>query len=452
MVNMENINKHLILSSFKKLSFWDYYTLSSKSEIFSNYDLVELSEVIIQRKHTIIIDDNKDYKRCRVQTKAKGVVLRDKVFGKEIKTKRQQLCKKDDFLVAEIDAKVGGYGIVPDYLKGAIVSGHYFLFEIDKTKLLPEFLSILVKCKDFSKQIKATGSTNYAAIRPFHVLGYLIPLPSISEQKKIVDAYNSKIEVAQEMEAEAKELEKGIGEYLFEKLGIKLRKKVKKQGMHLINSLETKRWDVMYLLGKVSGLQSFYSIKSFKDIIIDFNKNRADSIRINTSDFPDSIFKYIGMENIEKQTGKLIEDKEVDGKEIKSQTLRVPEGFFLFGKLRPYLNKYWLNNTNHNNIICSSEFFVFNIKENIDKDFFISCLSSNFVQHQISDKTSGARMPRINEEIFMNLKMPFPPEDIQQEIAEKLINLKLEIERLKKKSYEKRTTAIENFEKEVFES
>ena len=114
----------------------------------------------------------------------------------------------------------------------------------------------------------------------------------------------------------------------------------------------------------------------------------------------------------------------VKGKQIKSQTLSIPKGFLLFGKLRPYLNKYWLNNTDFNNIICSSEFFVFKTIKDIDSQFFKYILSSSFIQSQISDKTSGARMPRINEDIFMNLQFPCPPIEIQTEIANHISGLK----------------------------
>ena len=57
------------------------------------------------------------------------------MVGAEIKTKEQQVCRAGEFLVAEIDAKLGGYGLVPDSLDGAIVSSHYFLFGVNDAKL-----------------------------------------------------------------------------------------------------------------------------------------------------------------------------------------------------------------------------------------------------------------------------------------------------------------------------
>src|SRR5262249_54105928 len=126
------------------------------------------------------------YKRPRVQLHAKGLVLRDEVPGALIKTKKQQVCSAGELLVAEIDAKVGGYGLVPDSLDGAIVSSHYFLFTVDQARLDRTFLDYFIHTPSFREQVEAQGSTNYAAIRPAQVLEYEMPLPPLPEQQRIV--------------------------------------------------------------------------------------------------------------------------------------------------------------------------------------------------------------------------------------------------------------------------
>jgi type I restriction enzyme S subunit len=150
------------------------------------WPIVSLHEVIEHRKNFIIIDDLKTYRRPRVQLHAQGIVLRDVIPGALIKTKKQQVIHAGDFLVAEIDAKVGGFGIVPDELHGAIVSSHYFLYDHCTDRLDNRYLGWFLKTHQFRKQIEAQGSTNYAAIRPADVLGYEIPLPPVDEQGRIV--------------------------------------------------------------------------------------------------------------------------------------------------------------------------------------------------------------------------------------------------------------------------
>lgn len=177
-----------------------------------SWPTVRLEEVIQHRKEFITIDDVATYKRPRVQSHAQGIVLRDEVPGALIKTKKQQVCHGGEFLVAEIDAKVGGFGIVPEALEGSLVSSHYFLFTIREVKLDRRFLDYYIRTPSFREQVEAQGSTNYAAIRPAHVLGYKIPLPPLAEQRRIVvrieelaaqiqDAHALRQEAAEEVEA-----------------------------------------------------------------------------------------------------------------------------------------------------------------------------------------------------------------------------------------------------------
>lgn len=152
----------------------------------SNWKVVNLGDVVSYKKDFITIDELKNYKLCRVQTKVKGIILREEKIGFEIKTKKQQICNAGNLIFAEMDARFGGYGIIPTELDQAIVSSHYFLYEIDKTKIDENFLQYCLLQPSFFQQVVARGSTNYAAIRPIQVLNYKIPLPSFEEQKRVV--------------------------------------------------------------------------------------------------------------------------------------------------------------------------------------------------------------------------------------------------------------------------
>jgi type I restriction enzyme S subunit len=170
------------------------------------WPMMKLNEVLRHRKEFITIDEITNYKRPRVQLHAQGIVLRDEVPGALIKTKTQQVCRRGEFLVAEIDAKVGGFGIVPKALEGSIVSSHYFLFVLDDSKLERSFLDFFIRTPAFREQVAAQGSTNYAAIRPGHVLGYEIPLPPLAEQRRVVariEELAAQIHEARTLRAEA---------------------------------------------------------------------------------------------------------------------------------------------------------------------------------------------------------------------------------------------------------
>jgi type I restriction enzyme S subunit len=200
----------IIINSFSITFLFDGHLMETKKQ---GWEIVKLGNVLNHRKGFIQIDDLEKYKLCRVQTSARGIVLRSEVFGSEIRTKKQQVCKAGDFLVAEIDAKMGGYGIVPEDLEGAIVSSHYFLYDIIEDKLDKTYLELFTQTPRFFEQVKAEGSTNYAAIRPSHVLTYEIPLPPLSEQQRIAGrlaALKGKIDAVRVLRGEQEKEMKGL--------------------------------------------------------------------------------------------------------------------------------------------------------------------------------------------------------------------------------------------------
>jgi len=147
-----------------------------------------LSKALRHRKEFMTINDETSYQRVTVQLHGRGIVARDVVRGSEIKTKQQKVIRANDFLVAEIDAKMGGFGIVPATLAGAIVSSHYFTFEIDTRQLLPEFLDAFIKVGFVTKSIENSvrGSLNYAAIRPAHILRMQFPFAPLPNQQRVI--------------------------------------------------------------------------------------------------------------------------------------------------------------------------------------------------------------------------------------------------------------------------
>lgn len=171
----------------------------------SRYPLVEMGQFLHLRKQFFVIDDAEEYRLVTVQLHGRGIRERQVLRGAEIKTKRQQRIQSGDLLVAEIDAKVGGYGIVPGDLAGAIVSSHYFLYEIDTNEVDLRYLEYYLKTEQPEQDVQhfVKGSVNYAAIRSQHLPQLRIPLPPIDEQRRII----ARIEALSGRIAEAERLQ-----------------------------------------------------------------------------------------------------------------------------------------------------------------------------------------------------------------------------------------------------
>ena len=139
----------------------------------------------------------------------------------------------------------------------------------------------------------------------------------------------------------------------------------------------------------------------------------------------DSSVPYIGLENIESQTGKFVETGiQVD----KSENIVVEIGDILFGKLRPYLRKYWRATFTST---ASSEFLVFQSSE-LDMNFLYYAIQSDSFIEEVNTSTYGSKMPRASWEYIKNMKIAFPTSLVeQQKIADFLDKKTTQLDKVK---------------------
>jgi type I restriction enzyme M protein len=183
-------------------------TYQQHLEYTSQFPQVKFSEVMKENKEYITINDETDYKRITVMYHGQGVFPRDTRKGKNIKTKAQKVVRAGQFIVAEMDAKYGAFGVIPSPLVGAIVSSHYFLFDLDESKIFPRYFDYAIRFGPYEKLIQPSvkGTTNYAAPRPKNILDMTLPLPSKDEQIKIVKELDQQLALKEEAERNFKSL------------------------------------------------------------------------------------------------------------------------------------------------------------------------------------------------------------------------------------------------------
>lgn len=438
---------------FTDLREWDikrYFSIPIKSD----YQIIALSDILIEQKEKFKINDsNKDYGILGVNNQT-GIFDAYTENGAKIKQKYKRMeCGWIAYNPYRVN--VGSIGIKKESNLYEYISPAYVVFSC-KSSITPDYLFLTMKTNRFHNQICNATTGSVRQNLSFEILKTLqIPLPTLEQQNNLVELYNTKIHQAESLEKEAAEINSDIENYLIEILGIKqttTQDYEQKGFLRFINFKDTERWDILFFQKRKQQFNSHFDCYSFDYCINKFmTDSNGDSIRIETSKHPDSKFLYIGMENIEKDTGTLTNVSEIFGNEIKSQTTLIPKNFFLYGKLRPYLNKYWYNELDDNNLICSSEFFVFSIKESINPYYFKYYLASNIVQEQISNLSTGARMPRINETVFKGIQIPLPAIEIQNEIVSHINTQKKRIKELRTKATNLRKEAIAEFEKTIFE-
>ena len=451
MANM--IYKYLHLANYKDIPNWSVQYADEEDLGFTKkYPMARIGSFLTRRKEAIDIQDGIIYKRVTVSTKGGNITIRDEKDGKLIGTKKQFVIHEGQFLLSKIDARNGAYGVVPAIAEGAIITGNFWTYDVDYERINPQFLTLVTKTQqflDFAEK-SSNGTTNRHYLQEEAFLNQQIPLPSIEEQELILKEYNGKVKEADFLLQQADDILKDKNTYLKKMLKFYYNKNERKGLLNFLHFIDVRRWDVPFYSSQ-SKVESMYDTTTLGNCMeLYMIDNNNHSLRVETYNTPEKQFHYIGMENVEKDTGVLNSFQIVNGKSIKSQTVRIPKGFMIYGKLRPYLNKYWENNEDYDDIVCSSEFLCFLPKKELNKSFFKYILSSYIIQEQIADSMTGARMPRIDESIFKNIVVPIPPRSVQDSISTYLIERDEEISRLKCESKELKASATNMFLTEIF--
>lgn len=182
------------------------------------YPWVRLNELLRRCKDYVVVDDSVLYKRVIVQSHGGGVVLRDEVYGHQVRTEKgQQIARAGQVIVSAIGAKKGAFGVVPPGLDGALVSQNYYLFDIISQDVLTGYLAFVLSHESLEREIQAhvRGSTGLASVRPEGFLALRIPLPPIYEQREIVDKLDQVKSALEDALRHEREARQGIEQRVF---------------------------------------------------------------------------------------------------------------------------------------------------------------------------------------------------------------------------------------------
>ncbi|ELC8389502.1 restriction endonuclease subunit S [Clostridium perfringens] len=137
-------------------------------------------------------------------------------------------------------------------------------------------------------------------------------------------------------------------------------------------------------------------------------------------------YKCIELEHIAQEDGRIL--GYVNSKEQNSIKNKFDSGDILFGKLRPYLKKYWISNFEG---VCSSEIWVLKARK-ISNSFLYRIVQSEKFNN-IANVSSGSKMPRADWNYMSSTIFLVPKLNEQEKIANFLSKVDSIIEKQEKK-------------------
>jgi type I restriction enzyme S subunit len=273
-----------------------------------------------------------------------------------------------DILMSHINSwtHLGKNAIVENLDQKIIHGMNLLLLKANKELLQPKYSKHYFDSDLFRNQIDkiSNQSVNQSSFSVTKLRELIIPLPPLATQKRIAEILHA----ADELRRKDQELLKKYDE-LAQAIFIDM------FGDPVKNEMG---WDVKKL-----------------SEILDIDSKSVDPNELDE-------YNYIGLEHIEKETGKILT---IDKGEVVSNKFLFTRDHILYGKLRPYLNKVAVPDFNG---ICSTDIFPLKPKNKSMKQFLVAILrSKDFVNHSNTNAV-GANLPRANKDVILNFRTIVP--------------------------------------------
>ena len=214
----------------------------------------------------------------------------------------------------------------------------------------------------------------------------LIPIPPRPIQDGIANAMQTAYSSRQKKHAEAEKLLRNTYVFMLDQLGIDI------ATLHRPTSI------VKPIAEIAGGRFDFEAVSA--SLNLNFNELPPTPLKsivtpitervLPLEKYPDIDINYISLGNISSNTGELSNFAPIKGAEILSSSTVFREGDILFGRMRPYLNKFWVAEFDG---ICTGEAMVLRPNpEKVDVTFLHTLLLSHISLSQVVPYQSGTSL------------------------------------------------------------
>jgi len=394
------------------------------------WEVVKLGELVDTLRNGTTKKQNKDgkgYAVSRIETISTGLVNPAKVGYIESLTDDEVVnyrLRHGDILFSHINSEpyLGNSAIYKDNPPLLIHGMNLLVVRPNISQLNTEFLNFLFNYYRMTGVFVgiASRAVNQSSINQGKLKALLIPLPTISEQKKIAAILSAVQEAKEKTEAVIKalrELKKSLMKHLFTYGPVSIGKAENVPLKETEIGLVPEGWDVIRL-GMVC------------------EKTR----QTDPGKSPNREFSYLDVSSISRDTLRIVGCTRYSGANAPSRARKViRQGDVIFATVRPYLKRFAIVPEEFDQQICSTAFCVIRADPALaDSHYLFHAVSENRFVQRVSDHQRGSSYPAVTDKDVLNELIPLPPFQTQRQIAGILSDLdsKIEAEQNKKRTLE----------------
>ena len=337
-----------------------------------------LGEVFGEKNNNFIsIDDNTQYNVVGLSSKGYSKVSKE-IFGREIKMKRQQLCKTTQFAISKI--LNGCYGFINNDTSGGIISTEYWLFQINTNIINGKYLYYVFENQILTKLKQISNGVGIPRINYNNFKSIKIPIPTLEKQLEIVSyldfIYETANKTSKEKIAELKQLNAFCLKH-----------------QHVFGD------NVVRTMGEVCKFQNGYSFKS-----ADYEKQNKTNV---------------GILQIKSIQNGFIDEKKISeyiGENSKYKLFEIQKGDMLIaltGATTGKIGIYNLDTKSYLNQRVGKITANTNIQQKYIYYWYVCCN----IDEEILRLAQGTAQPNISTNDISKIKIPIPSLERQQEIV-----------------------------------
>lgn len=441
---MQAATTYIKFIHFENLNLWDvkrYYTKNNLQ--FEN--VVTLRNILKPYKKTISKEE---------MIENKWQIISKINFGGELFLR--------DF--EEIKTYKGGLNLVPDnaiiYSKinvrhGCIyfheegqtpfgVSSEYPTFKFDNTIINGKFLHKVLRSNAFKNLLNSkTSGISKARVKQNEFLDIQIPLPSISEQNKLIENYYNKIAQTDKLKQQIQDFEIEIDSYFTKQLGIeKIERIDKPKGLQIFNFKDFERWDIW--IDKGNSFTKKYNTMKFGDIVHGKPVYGANVKGVKRK----SETRYIRITDI-NENGTL--NEEFVSPEFVEEKYLLKENDFLIARSGNTVGKTFLYKEKFGRAIFAGYLVNYHLDfRKVIPEYVLEYTKSYTFKHWVLSNQRIAGQPNINGQEYLQAPIVVPPLDEQKKIIAMVLNLKNKILTISSSIEGIESNAQQEFENTIF--